>query len=161
SGTQSVGSGDPTSGVGPGSGGSGPTTGAGGISTASSGAGGDPTGTAQSSSGMSSSSSGAASSSSSSSSAANSASRGGSPVDMLCARWNSDRADQNPGVWSGNVNGCNPGDMSAIGRANALKNVNLYRFVAGQPPVTTDAMKNQYAQACALMMDANNMLNHS
>lgn len=56
---------------------------------------------------------------------------------------------------------CNAGDTSAAGRANALKLVNLYRFMAGLPPVTNDAARDQKAQACALMMDANDALSHA
>lgn len=80
---------------------------------------------------------------------------------MLCARWKGDRADLSEGSWSGSVNGCNPGDISAAGRANALKLVNLYRFIAGLPEVTNDATRDQKAEACALMMTANNQLNHT
>lgn len=85
---------------------------------------------------------------------------GSSPTALLCARWNGDRADLGEGTWSGSVNGCSAGDISADGRANALKLVNLYRFIAGLPAVGTDAERDQKAQACALMMDANNELSH-
>ncbi|HLM71102.1 MAG TPA: CAP domain-containing protein, partial [Polyangiaceae bacterium] len=85
---------------------------------------------------------------------------GGPQVEPVCERWNDDRADLGEGAWSGSVNGCNPGDVSADGRANALKLVNLYRFLAGLPAVTNDPTRDQKAQACALMMDANNQLNH-
>jgi len=96
-----------------------------------------------------------------SSSSASSGAGGAVPqVDPVCQRWNDDRVDLGEGTWSGSVNGCNPGDISADGRANALRLVNLYRFIAGLPPVTTDATRDQKAQACALMMDANNQLNH-
>jgi hypothetical protein len=67
----------------------------------------------------------------------------------------------NEGTWNGSVNGCNAGDMDARGRGNALKLINLYRFLADMPPVTTDAIRNQKSQECALMMDANNSLSHS
>jgi hypothetical protein len=50
--------------------------------------------------------------------------------------------------------------MSAQGRANALKILNTYRFISGLPDVTTDPVRNQKSQACALIMDANNDLNH-
>jgi hypothetical protein len=80
---------------------------------------------------------------------------------MLCARWNADRADLDEGVWSGSEAACAPGDISAQGRANALKLVNLYRFVAALPPVTTDPALDQQNQSCALMMHANNQLSHS
>lgn len=77
-----------------------------------------------------------------------------------CARWNSDRADMGEGTWSGSVANCDPGDISADGRANALKLVNLYRWLADLPTVTTSDDRNAEAQACALLMEANGMLSH-
>lgn len=79
----------------------------------------------------------------------------------VCGRWNADRADLSEGTWSGSVSECSASDISAEGRANALKLVNLYRFMAGLPEVSTDPTLNANAQQCALMMDANNQLNHS
>ncbi|MBU1241510.1 CAP domain-containing protein, partial [Myxococcota bacterium] len=86
---------------------------------------------------------------------------GNSQVEIVCNRWNQDRADLSEGSWSGDTGTCLAGDISATGRANALKIVNLYRFLADLPPVTTDPVKDQKAQECALMMTANNQLNHS
>jgi hypothetical protein len=54
-----------------------------------------------------------------------------------------------------------PGDISADGRANALRLYNLYRWLADLPAVTTDATRDRQAQACALMMRANGMLSHT
>jgi uncharacterized protein YkwD len=85
---------------------------------------------------------------------------GGSTGNDVCSRWNADRADMAEGTWSGSVASCNAGDISANGRSNALRLLNLYRFMAGLSPVTTDPTRNQKAQACALMMDANNELSH-
>ncbi|MCC6904147.1 MAG: CAP domain-containing protein, partial [Polyangiaceae bacterium] len=79
----------------------------------------------------------------------------------VCARWKADRADMAEGTWSGSVASCNAGDVTANGRANALKMVNLYRFIVGLPQVTNSASMDQQAQACALMMDANNQLSHT
>jgi hypothetical protein len=81
----------------------------------------------------------------------------GSPV---CARWLADRATLTEGTWSGNVATCSAGDVSAAGRASALRSLNLYRWLAGLPPAVDDAVKNQRAQACALLLDANNQLRH-
>jgi uncharacterized protein YkwD len=89
----------------------------------------------------------------------------GTPVDpeveQLCDRWLADRADMSEGSWSGSVAACDPGDTSADGRANALRVLNLYRWMVGLPEVTTDASRNSMAQACALMMHANGTLSHS
>ncbi len=79
----------------------------------------------------------------------------------VCERWNQDRADMNEGTWSGDLGSCIAGDVSAEGRANALKLVNLYRFLAELPPVVTDPSRDADAQQCALMIDANNDLDHS
>ncbi len=78
-----------------------------------------------------------------------------------CTRWNADTADMSEGTWSGSLDpGCDPGDISAEGRANALRLFNLYRWLADLPPVETEPSRDVRAQACALMMDANNSLSH-
>lgn len=81
-------------------------------------------------------------------------------IEGTCARWNADTADMSEGTWSGNLASCDAGDISADGRENALRLFNLYRWLADLPSVTTEAERNQQAQECALMMDANNSLSH-
>jgi uncharacterized protein YkwD len=78
----------------------------------------------------------------------------------VCARWKADRADLSEGTWSGNVMTCDPGDISANGRANALRLLNLYRWLADLPAVTNDPAMDKQAQSCALLQRANNMLSH-
>lgn len=79
----------------------------------------------------------------------------------VCERWNADRADMSEGSWSGSLNGCNAGDMDASWRERSLTLINLYRFLAELPPVTTSAERDAMAQSCALMMDANGALSHN
>ncbi len=67
----------------------------------------------------------------------------------------------NEGTWSGNVASCTAPDLDDVGRNNALKMLNSYRFIADLPLVALDATRNSKAQQCALMMDANNTLSHS
>lgn len=81
-------------------------------------------------------------------------------VEQICARWTSDRADMNEGRWSGSVGACDAGDTSAQGRANALRLVNLHRWLVGLPEVTTEPGRDAMAQECALMMHANGSLSH-
>ena len=69
-------------------------------------------------------------------------------------------ANLGEGTWSGVVASCTAGDLSADARANALRLVNLYRSLAALPAVVTDPARDQQDQECALMMRANNMLNH-
>lgn len=86
---------------------------------------------------------------------------GSSQAEQICARWTADRVDRDEGTWSGDEAQCNAGDVSAPGRTNALKLVNLYRFLAALPPVTTDPVRDQKGQSCALMMHANGQLSHT
>jgi hypothetical protein len=81
-------------------------------------------------------------------------------VEAMCDRWLADRADMSEGSWSGSVAACNPGDVSADGRANALRVLNLYRWMVGLPEVVTDPGRDAMAQACALIMHANGSLSH-
>jgi hypothetical protein len=75
----------------------------------------------------------------------------------VCRRWSDDRMDMSEGTWSGSVASCDAGDLSAPGRDNALKLVNLYRFLADMPEVAMDDSYNQAAQACALLQSANTL----
>lgn len=84
-----------------------------------------------------------------------------SEVEQMCSRWTADRADMSEGSWSGNVGACDAGDISADGRANALRLLNLHRFMVGLPEVTTDPGRDAMAQECALMMHANGSLSHN
>jgi hypothetical protein len=79
---------------------------------------------------------------------------------LVCARWVADRADRAEGTFSGSVAQCMPGDVSAPGRTNALKLLNMYRFIADLDPVSGDPALDAKAQSCAIMMEANGMLNH-
>jgi len=79
---------------------------------------------------------------------------------QVCQRWSCDRQDLSEGTWTGAAPQCATGDMPAT-RANALKLINLYRFLADLPPVTTSAMRDSGAQECALMMHANNSISFS
>lgn len=86
---------------------------------------------------------------------------GDSQAEIVCGRWNADRANLSEGIWSGSVNTCNAGDIGSPGRTNALRLVNLYRWLVDLPAVTTDPARDAKAQQCALMMTANNTLSHS
>ncbi len=84
----------------------------------------------------------------------------GASATEICARWKADRVDLSEGTCTGDVASCTPGDMGATARANALRLVNLYRWLAALPPVVTDPAKDAQDQACALLMRANNMISH-
>ena len=79
----------------------------------------------------------------------------------VCARWKGDRANLSEGMWSGNVMGCMAGDMAPEARETTLRVFNLYRWLADMPAITHDPTMDKQAQACALLMRANNNLNHT
>jgi hypothetical protein len=85
----------------------------------------------------------------------------GSRASEVCQRWAADRADLSEGTWTGNAAACDAGDIGPPGRANALKLINLYRYLAGLPEVTNDPAQDAMAQQCALMQTANNSLSHT
>ncbi|HFE44169.1 MAG TPA: CAP domain-containing protein [Nannocystis exedens] len=76
-------------------------------------------------------------------------------------RWNYDHSMISPGTWTGDVGSCNAGNYIDGGKASTLTLVNLYRWLADLPPAELDEQKNAMAQECALMMHANNSLNHN
>ncbi len=86
---------------------------------------------------------------------------GGDRLTQVCRRWVCDTMDVSEGAWTGNTGMCDPGDISGAGRPNTLKLVNLYRFLAELPSVANDSGFDAEAQACSLMIDANNQLNHT
>jgi hypothetical protein len=79
----------------------------------------------------------------------------------VCARWKADRADLSEGTWTGNAMSCDVGDMDPNARAAALRSLNVYRWLADLPTMTTDPQKDMDAQACALLQRANNSLSHT
>lgn len=83
------------------------------------------------------------------------------PSGNVCTRWKTARADLSEGKWSGDAATCSAGDMTPAARDNALRLMNLYRSLAGLGPVTMSAEGNRLAQACALLMRANNTITHA
>jgi len=86
----------------------------------------------------------------------------GDPDDpvSVCERWNADVADLSVGAWEGSIDNCDPGMMDPQGLANALRVLNLYRWLADLPPVTTTPERNAGCQEAALAFAANNMFAH-
>ena len=78
----------------------------------------------------------------------------------ICDRWTADRADLSEPNWSPGADTCAPGDVDEDGRTRVLRQVNLYRALASLPPVELDSEYNALAQACSVLMDANDSINH-
>lgn len=78
----------------------------------------------------------------------------------VCARWNADRAQMTEGAWNGDVASCQAGTLASPGPENTVRMVNLYRWLAGLPEVKLNPSMSAGAQQCALMMHANDTLDH-
>jgi Cysteine-rich secretory protein family len=64
--------------------------------------------------------------------------------------------------WTGSVNGCNAGTVSAAARASVARRINFFRAMAGVPSsVSLLDSYNAKAQQSALMMSANDALSHT
>ncbi len=79
--------------------------------------------------------------------------------EAVCQAWSCARGREGRVAWSGSVAACDPGDDDA-NRAAALQLVNAYRLVADLPALVTDPALDAKAQACALLQDANDVLEH-
>ncbi len=67
-----------------------------------------------------------------------------------------------PAGWTGNIGSCNPGTTSQAFRDSVLLRINYYREMAGVPKLRAlRSDYNQQDQAAALMMAANQQLNHT
>lgn len=64
--------------------------------------------------------------------------------------------------WNGDVDVCSPGNISETYRAAVLKRINYFRLMAGVPMLQGFRTEyNQQAQDAALLMSANNKVDHS
>jgi len=63
--------------------------------------------------------------------------------------------------WTGNEAQCNSGDVSATTRDKVVERINYYRAMCGLPSVKLNKSQNKSCQDAALIMMANNDLNHT
>ncbi|WNJ17024.1 T9SS type A sorting domain-containing protein [Pontibacter sp. G13] len=63
--------------------------------------------------------------------------------------------------WTGDVSTCDPGTISELAQTRTLQRINYFRQLVGLPLATEfDSLQNINCQAAALMMDANDALDH-
>ena len=62
--------------------------------------------------------------------------------------------------WTGNTENCDPGATPDSVKQKILQRLNYFRHLAGVPPVAMDSTSSAMAQQAALMMKANNQLDH-
>jgi uncharacterized protein YkwD len=79
----------------------------------------------------------------------------------VCARWRSDRMLRARTTWTAGASQCDLGTLDPTAHDDAMRVLNLYRWLAGVAAVTADASLARAQQECAVMMTANGQLNHS
>lgn len=82
-------------------------------------------------------------------------------AEAVCARWASrHELRDRGGDWDGNLEACEPGDMTQKWRRSAVAKVNVYRYLAGLPDVESDEELDAKAQQCALALNARGAITH-
>ncbi len=79
----------------------------------------------------------------------------------VCARWTADRALRARTVWTAGADACAPGALSPEAHDDAMRVLNVYRWLAGLPPAVADPALAPAQQSCAVMMTANGTLSHA
>lgn len=78
------------------------------------------------------------------------------------ALWNQQYNLPTPAIgWTGSLSACVPGVTSQAWRDAVLRRINYFRVMAGLPTTTLNNAYNQESQAAALIMGAQNDLNHT
>ncbi len=93
---------------------------------------------------------------------------GGSPDDpntrtrtTMCTRWLAERTPRATSTWTMGATACDPGTLNPAAHDDALRILNLYRWLSGIAAVGAAPALAARQQACAIMMHANNMLSHT
>ncbi len=78
----------------------------------------------------------------------------------VCDRWNQDHPSISREQFYPGLDFCDPGTPDPIAQEDALRRINLFRWLAGLRPVKLNEANSSYAQAAARIMDANGQLSH-
>lgn len=69
----------------------------------------------------------------------------------VCARWEADRPKQTDVFYVPATAACAPGETTAAGQADAVRRVNLARWLSGLEPVRVNSQWSTLASACAII----------
>lgn len=81
--------------------------------------------------------------------------------DEVCTAWREGQIENGSPAWTGDGTTCGPGTMSFEGIEDTLRRINVYRWLAGLPPVVDQPSEHAAQMECAAMMSANGQLSHS
>ncbi|MCB9603643.1 MAG: hypothetical protein H6721_05985 [Sandaracinus sp.] len=78
----------------------------------------------------------------------------------VCEAWRTGHVENARPAWSGS-GACGPGTMAPEAIDDTLRRINLFRWLAGLPPVSDRPEEHDAQMECAAMMSANGALSHS
>lgn len=81
-------------------------------------------------------------------------------VEEICRIWNEGHVENERVPWVGGAGVCDHGTLSDVAIEDTLRRINMFRALAGLPPVVEDRGLRAQEQACAVLMDANQDLSH-
>jgi hypothetical protein len=79
----------------------------------------------------------------------------------VCARWRAEYPARSATVWTPGVSTCDPGTAHPDAIEDAVRRTNLFRGLAGLPPVVENAEFSRKAQLCAVLQAAMGDLDHT
>ena len=79
----------------------------------------------------------------------------------VCDKWNADYPNAAAWVWEAGPETCDDGVLNPDSIDDAIRRINLFRWLVDLYPVYNLRSLNAYEQPCAVMMMANNDLDHS
>lgn len=78
-----------------------------------------------------------------------------------CWRWRCDGDAKKAATWDGSAATCSAGDLDADAADQALRRINVHRFLADLEPFSEEPSWTAAAQSCALIAHANGKLTHT
>jgi len=79
----------------------------------------------------------------------------------VCDKWNTDYPNLATWVWEAGPETCDNGSLNPESIDDAIRRINLFRWLVDLYPVYNMRSQNVYAQPCAVMINVNGDLDHS
>lgn len=81
-------------------------------------------------------------------------------AETVCRIWKEGHVLDEPHPWIPGLTLCESGATTEGAIQDAIRRINMFRKLAGLPPVTEDPEYRDMVQACAVLMNANQMIDH-
>lgn len=79
---------------------------------------------------------------------------------QVCARWNAEWGERATTIYTRGAATCDPGEIDPTAHEDAMRRLNLYRWMSGLGPAGVDWSNQELAQYAAVMFDANDDIQH-